>query len=100
MAETKQGNQCIFVPFILFNVFLVLEAFAIIGFSIYLFSLEDIKQVFEWGFLATGIALAILAGLSLLTKRSPGWLFFYLTLLFISFSWMCVQSILFFAMKG
>ena len=74
-------------------------SFGISGFSIYLFTLETIKPLIEWGFLGVGIALLFLGIASFWLKNSPGWLFCYLTFLFVTFSYMCVQEILYFAMK-
>ena len=90
MGDYRPGNQCLFIIFILFNCVLIVGAVAIIGLSVYLFLLQGINNLFDWGFLATGVLLGLLALSAFKLKKSPGWLWCYLALLSIVLTLMTV----------
>ena len=79
------------------NCVLVMGACAIIGLSIYLFILEKTSDLFDWGFLAVGLYVGLLAVSAFRLKKSPGWLWCYLVLLVIIFASMIILAIWFFA---
>ena len=96
MTETLAGNRCLFLIFLFLNSVLVLGACAILGLSIYLFILEGESDLFDWGFLIMGLYVGTLALSSFKLKRSPGWLWCYLFLLFVILAVMCVMVVWYF----
>ena len=100
MADYREGNQCLFILFIIFNCVLIVGALAIIGLSVYLFLLEGIHNIFDWGCLAIGVILSLLALSAFKLKKSPGWLWCYLALLSIVLTLMTVQAVMYFIMKN
>ena len=75
-------------------------AAAILGLSIYLFLLEGVNDIFDWGFLATGVLLGLLALSAFKLKKSPGWLWCYLALLSIVLVLMTIQAVMYFILRN
>ena len=78
---------------------LIVGACAILGLSIYLFMLEGESDLFDWGFLITGLYVGFLALSSFRLRKSPGCLWCYLMLLVVVLALMIITVIMYFAMK-
>ena len=64
MPEIQQGNQCLFMMFILFNFMVFLSSLGILGSAVYLFIIVKKSTIFALAFLISSLALLIFSSLA------------------------------------
>ena len=100
-SETMPGNKCLYTSFQFFNFSCMLGALGILGLAIYLFIMTaDSTSAFNWSFLGAAVFLSILTVFACKTRRSPGYLLFYLIFIAFEFFGMVIITIFYFVDKN
>ena len=95
----KEGNTCLFVIFIIFNLLMFLSALGLMGCAIYLFVFTKDANPFNITFLAVSFVLLLFSGIAFKLRRSVHLLGFYLFILTIIFMAQLIITVLIFTNK-
>ena len=94
MVEIKEGNQCLFMMFAIFNFLVFLSSLGILSSAIYLFVLIKETSFIAIGFLVGSLILLLASSLAFKLRKSIHMLGCYLFILFVLFTVLMLLSLI------